>query len=176
MPKLGEIIRASEIGSKQKRAQYTKLIWVACIDCGKERWVFLHSRQPQPLRCRSCSATRTSKGLKRNWKGGRWQNSQGYIQIYKPDYSHTNCKGYVLEHILIWEQVHNKPLPKGWVVHHLNGVKIDNRPENLVAMPRGKHLHLAEPYKKRIRELEAKVKLLERTLETNQLIFNIGEN
>jgi len=112
-----------------------------------------------------------------NWKGGRMVNCDGYIAIYMPGH-HRAHANHVLEHIYVWEQVHNRQLPQGWIVHHLNGIRNDNRPENLVAMPRGKHtkVELGEAYKRKIRELEAKVKLLERVLETNQMIFNIGEN
>lgn len=109
------------------------------------------------------------------WKGGRTIHQSGYVMI-RSEHPRTHKKGYAFEHILVWEETHNKPLPKGWVIHHLNGVKSDNRPENLVAMPRGEHTHQAEPFKQKIRELEAKVKLLERTLESNQLIFNVGDS
>ena len=109
-----------------------------------------------------------------NWKGGRWVDPKGYVYIYKPNYHRTSRKKYIQEHILIWEQVHNRELPKGWLIHHLNGIKGDNRPENLLAMKSGQHLNQTEPYKKRIRELEAKLVLLEKALRDNQLIFGIG--
>ncbi len=118
-------------------------------------------------------------GVKENesrWNGGRWVDARGYVYIYKPDYHRVTRKVYIQEHIFIWEQVHNRHLPKGWVIHHLNGIKGDNRPENLVAMRSGEHISQVEPYKKRIRELEAKVALLERALRDSQLIFGIGEN
>ena len=35
---------------------------------------------------------------------------------------------------------------------------------------------MGEAYKKRIRELEAKVKILENAFEINQMIFGIGDN
>ncbi len=66
-------------------------------------------------------------------------------------------KRYAMEHRLIWEQA-NGPIPKGWVVHHLNGDKLDNRLENLAAMPRNEHhthpSKALEPYEERIRGLE----------------------
>lgn len=127
--------------------------------------------------------TFSAKGeLNPNWQGGRYSH-RGYNHILRsglpsghPATNEVSKKGYIPEHIAVWEHIHNRLLPKGWVVHHLNGIKTDNRPQNLVAMARNNHLHLAEPYKKRIRELEAQVKLLEKALEANQLIFNIGEN
>lgn len=67
-------------------------------------------------------------------------------------------QGYVLEHILIWEKSNNKPLPGGWIVHHLNGIKSDNRPENLLGMPRKDHNSQLQlnAMRKRIRDLETK--------------------
>jgi hypothetical protein len=60
------------------------------------------------------------------------------------------------EHIIVWEQAHNKTLPKNWVVHHINGIKSDNRIENLTAMARNKHTNwtLLRIAQQRIRELE----------------------
>ena len=37
------------------------------------------------------------------WKGGR-QLCKGYIRILKPRHHKADRKGYVLEHILVWEQ------------------------------------------------------------------------
>jgi len=79
----------------------------------------------------------------------------GYIGILKPNHPRANTKGYVLEHILIWEEAHGKPLPEGWVIHHLNGIKDDNRPRNLIALPSKKHYLILQAKAKRIQELEA---------------------
>ena len=90
-----------------------------------------------------------------NWKGGKYK-SEGYIHV-KSD----RCKsGYIGEHILVWEKTYNKRLPKGWLVHHLNGIRDDNRPENLIGMKIGEHSQLAKPYIKRIKELEEEIRLL----------------
>lgn len=107
---------------------------------------------------------------------GKYTDANGYVHIKKSDYHRVDSYGYILEHIYIWEIVHQKHLPKGFVIHHLNGIRNDNRPENLVAMSRERHDTQFQPFKKRIRELETKVKLLEKALDTNQLMFNIGEN
>jgi len=104
--------------------------------------------------------------------------NEGYIYIRKFGHPRTTHEGYVLEHIVVWEQYHQRRLPEGWVIHHLNGIRGDNRPENLVAMPRGKHttLHEYEPYKKRIRQLEIDNRQLRKALEDSQSIFYINEN
>lgn len=108
-----------------------------------------------------------------NWKGGRVSTKDGYVLVLAPHHSRAKTRRYILEHILVWEQVHNRVLPEGWVIHHLNGIRTDNRPENLIALPRQGHARreLGELYKKRIRELEAKNKILERALDSQQLIW-----
>lgn len=44
----------------------------------------------------------------------------------------------LLEHRFVWEQVHG-PIPKGYVVHHINGQHHDHRIENLQIMPMPEH-------------------------------------
>ena len=58
-----------------------------------------------------------------------------------------------------WSDKHG-PIPKGWIVHNMNGNMGDNRLENLACIPR-KTDNINEviaPYRKRIRKLELKLK------------------
>lgn len=94
------------------------------------------------------------------WKGGRKKDGAGYIRVYAPGHPRALNKSYVFEHILVWERANSKPLPEGWIIHHINGVRDDNRPENLMAMPLKCHqseLKL-KAGQRRIRYLEAKLK------------------
>jgi hypothetical protein len=130
-----------------------------CIDCGKVIKGYFAKR------CHSCEQkfrwanTKCPQLIRtgekhHNWKGGKMMRS-GYVMLLRPDHPRANRDGYVLEHILVWEQAHGKPLPKGWIVHHLNGIKNDNRPQNLPAMPNKKHYLVLQAKAKRIQELEA---------------------
>jgi len=91
------------------------------------------------------------------WKGGKFKDQHGYVFVYTG--KGEPKKRRQREHRLIWEQANGKILPDGWIVHHLNGIKDDNRLENLYAIPRAAHsrLEMAGAYKKRIRQLEAEL-------------------
>lgn len=56
--------------------------------------------------------------LNPNWKGGQSKHSLGYNRIWNPDHARADSGGYVLEHILIAEQVLQKSLPEKAVMHH----------------------------------------------------------
>lgn len=88
-------------------------------------------------------------------KGGRRKNEQGYVQILDPRKT-TGCR-YILEHRLVMENVIGRPLTKDEVVHHLNGIRDDNRPENLVVLgPADEHENRTyiKALQQRVRELE----------------------
>ena len=97
-----------------------------------------------------------------SWKGGRFKHSSGHILIYAPEHQRHNSRGYVSEHIIIWEQAHNQQVPEGWEIHHFNGIKDDNRPENLVALSSHKHKLVIRELKRHIRQLENELKALKK--------------
>jgi hypothetical protein len=66
------------------------------------------------------------------WKGGRRIDHKGYVLIFKPDYPGGKVGGkYVMEHKLVMEEHLGRRLRPGENVHHKNGVRHDNRLENL---------------------------------------------
>lgn len=74
-----------------------------------------------------------------NFKGYRQRTKDGYIWCRAENHPFANSKGYVKEHRLIAEKHLGFILPKEFVVHHINGVKDDNRIENLAVMTIGAH-------------------------------------
>ena len=87
----------------------------------------LNIRPPQPPR---------SKGDNHAWKGGRIVDGGGYVRVRVTDDERrlagtTIGGGYVLEHRLVMAKLLGRPLLSSETVHHVNGDKQDNSPENL---------------------------------------------
>jgi hypothetical protein len=66
-------------------------------------------------------------------------DNQGYIRVFEPDHPKAMNGGWVFEHRLIAETRIGRPLKRDEHVHHINGQKDDNRPENLVVMGHSEH-------------------------------------
>lgn len=69
-------------------------------------------------------------------------NHNGYVEAHFPNHHRARGNGYVFEHILIAEKTLGRRLKDNEIVHHINHVKTDNRPSNLMVMDRGEHSKL----------------------------------
>ena len=69
------------------------------------------------------------------WKGGSYLDDKGYRRVRLPDHPNAQQNGYVLEHVLVMEQIIGRPVMSPEEVHHINRIRSDNRPENLKLYP-----------------------------------------
>ena len=74
-----------------------------------------------------------------NWKGGIKKTPKGYRQLLMPEHKRADASGYVMEHIVIYESETGIEIPPNCCIHHLNGIKDDNRIENLCMMTNSSH-------------------------------------
>lgn len=65
-----------------------------------------------------------------HWRGGKGKLG-GYITIHSPEHPNATLSKKVFEHRLVMEQTLGRYLTKEEIVHHRNGIKTDNRIENL---------------------------------------------
>lgn len=66
---------------------------------------------------------------------GRVIRSNGYVYLHNPQHPMCDGRGYVAEHRLVAEQFIQRTLSLMEIVHHINEIKTDNRPENLYIFP-----------------------------------------
>lgn len=169
MLQIGDVKPAREIGKNGKGARY---IYIACPNCNKTRWVRYLKGEPETTYCYDCAIKRV--GLKQRgrhnplWRGGRFK-SKGYISIVlapsdKFFRSMAHSRRRVLEHRLVMAKSLNRCLLPWEIVHHLNGIRDDNRIENLQLLP-AQYYHLSDTHiKAENKRLHNRVNQLEREL------------
>ena len=131
MPKIGDVIHGKN---------GNRFIWSACAICGKKRWVQLVRNKLMSIRCKSCAKTGENHP---HWKGGKFKNFYGYILLKikstNPFFKMANSQSYIKEHRLVMAE-HLRRCLKTWEIpHHINGIKDDNRLENLELMTDSEH-------------------------------------
>lgn len=123
-----------------------------CIECAKKKRhtpEYREKRRPLERKKR-----RKYLGLDPNFEGNyktgpkrnpntRTKNQKGYWLIYRP--GHPNAqnikgrhnKGRIFEHVFVMSEHLGRPLKKDETVHHKNGIRDDNRIENLELWKKG---------------------------------------
>jgi len=117
-----------------------------CRDCFHIR---RGERGSKDFNCPHCGRFQSIEGLCIDCRN----STPGYIEKYRS----RSVAGIIKpEHRAVWEKAFGE-LPLGWVVHHLNGLKGDNRLKNLKGMPKYDHdsKAIVSALKERIRQLEA---------------------
>lgn len=71
---------------------------------------------------------------------------RGYIVVRKPSHPRAD-KGFVPEHIIVYEDYYKVCILPWVAVHHINGVKTDNRSENLALITYQEHGKIHSPIK-----------------------------
>ncbi len=144
-PYPNEIRHGREIGRDRSR----HYIWVACSCCGGYRWSAIIKGKPESLRCRDCYAKELTGSSSHHWKGGKIHTQDGYVMVSlypddslyllgsKPKKSGASA---CLEHRLVMARHMGRMLYSWEVVHHKNGVRDDNRIENLELTTNKEHI------------------------------------
>lgn len=85
-----------------------------------------------------------------NGCGHTKKNAKGYVLAYCPLHPNAHKDGYVFFHTVIVERELGRYLTENEVVHHINRIRDDNRPENLMLMDKKEHMsmHMIERHEK----------------------------
>lgn len=129
------------------RVKLSRQLTLLCPECGRVFKV-AKAHMNRRIHCsRSCATKNLPRGSNsRAWKGGTTAE-QGYILIKVGGI-------YLREHRMVIERLLGRKLDKDEVVHHIDGNRKNNHPDNLKVMPRDEHCRLHHQIDKWAREYD----------------------
>jgi len=147
-----------------------KFIKVTCIKCTNVRW-WRYDMVLKKIRhhtftglCRKCFIKATWKEKFRDRPPRRHPTNHGYIKVFiGMHHPMADKRGEIYEHRLIMSQILNRPLQRWEHIHHKDGDKTNNSPQNLELHPSSEHIT--------IKDMVARIKYLENLLKKHHIVF-----
>lgn len=129
--------------------------WMAANLTGEKaaRWQKTHTPETKAKIAAAQKAKGRTGERSAVWKGGTYRN-RGYVYVRQRALTQPELtmfasmligrpgEAYIPEHRLVVARREGRPLTPAESVHHINGVKHDNRPENLALHSPGSHARL----------------------------------
>ena len=107
-----------------------------CKNCYNKNLLKKYPDKLEKKRMQCRSYLRKKKGLPIDTplmkaKNGEGSYCQGYKTFTRKDHPNSDKDGKISEHVLVMSKYLGRPMRKGETIHHKNGIRDDNRLENL---------------------------------------------
>lgn len=147
-------------------------VLVECPICNKNAWVNETTiRYKDGFKmCKNCNNERFRTSGKNHigYKNGKTKKPSGYVYVLLEDTDPLLCMSitgnYVAEHRYLVAKKIGRPLKTSEHIHHLNGIKDDNRIENLKLVNGEEHMIITQ-LEQRVKRLEKENKRLKNKLK-----------
>jgi hypothetical protein len=162
--------QAHSISMPEYKVQYLNEEWPLCAcGCGEpvpwDKHYGCWRKYKSPAHVIKHNGSRRYGPEHHNWKGGRVKMGDRYF-IKMPGHPRA-INGYVREHVLVMEKILGRFLAPDEHVHHINGDKGDNRPENLMVLSNAEHTKLHMTLNHPFRYSEEELRIILKTISQN---------
>lgn len=127
--RFGKQIVLEKITKVPEKHRHSGAYWLCLCDCGNTNECRSDILRSGASKSCGCAQLLNRPPIRfgaehHSWKGGRHLTKQGYVRVLQGS-------KHVMEHRMVMEQIIGRKLTAKEQVHHKNGIKDDNRIENL---------------------------------------------